>query len=85
MAYLASNKLGNYSAIAGEWVCRKRAGFILESTKELSQDKRQLAETLKGLLPSISANPVFWISMLEHWVIKHNFIFYWSIKLHKDT
>jgi len=33
MAYLASNKLGNYSAIAGESVCRKHAGFILESTK----------------------------------------------------
>jgi hypothetical protein len=66
MAYLASNKLGNYSEIAGEWVCRKHAGFILESTKKLSQDKRQLAEILKGYLPSISANPFFWMLMLEH-------------------
>jgi len=52
---------------------------------ELSQDKRQLAETIKGYLPSISANPAFWILMAEHWVIKHIFMFFWPIRLHKDT
>jgi len=53
--------------------------------KELIQDKRQLAEILKGYLPSISANPAFWILMLEHRVIKHFLVFYWPIKLHKGT
>jgi hypothetical protein len=75
MAYLASNKLGNYSAVAGEWLCRKHAALLWSLPKGLSQVKRQLAEIPMGYLPSISADPAFWKLMLEHRV----FNFFYSI------
>ena len=48
MAYLASNKLGEYNVIAGKWIWRKHVSFILKSTKKLRQDKWQLADIPKA-------------------------------------